>query len=102
MIAVVFALGFVLTLASSASAECAWVLWVGEQIHEIKRGEVTSASWTLGEAFDSSGRCRAAMKTQITEMVKTLRESQPGTTVLANESGVQILGGAGRLIEEEF
>jgi hypothetical protein len=42
-----------LTVASSASAECAWVMWL------MNVGASSTKRWTVYDAFISESRCRA-------------------------------------------
>ena len=73
----------VLTLASSAWAECAWVLWVRKVTPIV--GSMPSEAWNISEATKSKSECQAQaesnIQTILTSGVKMLRYERLGNTL---------------------
>jgi hypothetical protein len=67
-VTVLAALLAVLALASSAWAECAWVLWES----------VSNAAWEPKEALDTRAACDAAAK----KIITSLATNYPGSTAV--------------------
>jgi len=49
-----------LVLTTSASAECAWILWQ-ENVYRPNKATALDARWARIKAFDSSADCRTKM-----------------------------------------
>jgi hypothetical protein len=67
-----------LAVATSAHAECAWVVWVGESWLATYKQDERPALWTLVEAYPLLANCQQAQDAKI----KTL----------SNRDGVEVHG----------
>jgi hypothetical protein len=86
MIAAIIAV-LLLVFASSASAECAWVLW--SQTLSVNKG----MTWALQRAYAESNQCSAVAQSMAEEFAKT----EKGTvTQLPTGPEVVVIGGTVR------
>src|SRR5574337_512714 len=77
---VVVALVTLLTFAATASAECAWVLWIRTTVL-TQDGKETSEGWKPNEAFTSPAECKAAEAIQVQAWERYRRRAaEPGQT----------------------
>jgi hypothetical protein len=78
-----------LTLATSASAECAWVLWSAQGTTDPRvplaqmTVSVLPSDWQPTRGYDTSKACEAALSdSQRDEFAAMLKRGSPGATVL--------------------
>ncbi len=72
-------------LAGSASAECAWVLWVEESWVVALQRDERPTEWTLVGAFGSQADCHRSQAEKITTLAKG-DEAQVAFNIVSKKS----------------
>jgi hypothetical protein len=85
--------GLLVTSASTASAECAWVLW--SQAQDITPGEHNPPKdWTTGGGFTTPSRCEESIVQQLGRMHSRPKPGVQSTVIEGSTVKVQMKTGA--------
>ncbi len=82
-----------LAVAASASADCAWVLWVEDDRVDYTANTRQHVAWSVIESTTTEAKCQKKLRAQI-ELMTRLDEPRPGQQLyklLPNGRGINLI-----------